>query len=69
MRSITFAFAIAAVTLLVSSTLLLSRSLPVATAAATMPSLQELYTMAGTDSLPVQKIEDMSVVFPTETKQ
>ena len=68
MRSITFAGAIAAVTLLASSTLLLSRSLPVVTATAAMPSLQELHAMAGADDLPVQKIEDMSVIFLTDSK-
>ena len=69
MRSTTFALAIAALALVGSSTLLLSRSLPIVTATAAMPSLQELHMMAGTETLPVQHIDDRSVIFPTETKQ
>ena len=68
MRSMIFGLAIAALTLIVSSSLLLSRSLPVVTATAAMPSLQELHAVAGANRLPVQQIEDMSVIFLTETK-
>ena len=68
MRSMIFGLAIAALTLIGSSSLLLSRSLPVVTATAAMPSLQELHTVAAANRLPVQQIEDMSVIFLTETK-
>jgi hypothetical protein len=33
--------------------------------AAAMPSLQELHVMAGVHKLPVQDIEDQSLVYPT----
>jgi hypothetical protein len=69
MRSMTFAFAIAAVTIIASSTMLRSRSLSIGSATAAMPSLQELHATAGVDKLPAQHIEDLSVIFPMETKQ
>jgi len=68
MRS-TFVFAIAAVTIIATSTMLRSRSLSIEPALAAMPSLQELHATAGVDKLPAQHIEDLSVIFPTETKQ
>ena len=68
MRSMIFGLAIAALTLIGSSSLLLSRSLPVVAATVAMPSLQELHAIAGVDRLPVQQNEDMSVIFLTEPK-
>jgi hypothetical protein len=44
-----------------------SPSIELSTAA--MPSLQELHVMAGVHKLPVQDIEDQSLVYPTATKQ
>ena len=37
--------------------------------AAAMPSLQELHGMAGVHQLPVQEIEDQSLVYPTAAKR
>jgi hypothetical protein len=34
-----------------------------------MPPLQELHTMAGVNTLPVQEIDDQSLVYPTVTKR
>jgi hypothetical protein len=36
--------------------------------AAGMPSLQELQSTAGVDQLPVEQLEDMSLVYSTTTK-
>jgi hypothetical protein len=36
---------------------------------AAMPSLQELHVMAGVHKLPVQEIEDQSLVYPTAAKR
>jgi hypothetical protein len=69
MRSMTFVFAVAAVTIIASSTMLRSRPLSIEPAMVAMPSLQELHATAGVDKLPAQHIEDLSVIFPTETKQ
>jgi hypothetical protein len=46
MRSMTFAFAIAAVTIIASLTMLRSRSLSIGSATAAMPSLQKLHATA-----------------------
>ena len=69
MRSMIFVFAIVAVSIIASSTMLRSRSLSIESYAAAMPSLQELHTIAGVNKLPVQQMEDLSVIFPTETNQ
>jgi len=61
MRSITLAVAVALIMIVGSSPLLRSRSLPALPTAAAMPSLQQLHAMAGARTLPVQRIEDMSV--------
>jgi hypothetical protein len=54
-----------------SSILLRSRSsvieLSVGTAA--MPPLQELHAVAGVDRLPVQDLEDQSLVYPTAERR
>jgi hypothetical protein len=66
-RWITFTFAIAAVMIVASSTLL--RSHPVGLPTATMPSLAELHLTADVSRLPVQEISDQSLIFPLEARQ
>jgi hypothetical protein len=62
--------AIAVAALIVGATSLLrSRAPSIALSAAAMPPLQELHTMAGVHTLPVQEIEDQSLVYPTVTKR
>jgi len=33
-----------------------------------MPPLQELHTMAGVNKLPVQEVDDQSLIYPTVAK-
>jgi len=54
-----------AVVVLIATTMLWSRSPSIELSSAAMPSLQELHTMAGVHKLPVQEIEDQSLVYPT----
>jgi hypothetical protein len=62
--------AVAAVGLiLVATSLLRSRPPSIALSTAAMPPLQELHTMAGVNMLPVQEIDDQSLVYPTGTKR
>jgi hypothetical protein len=62
--------AVAAVGLiLVATSLLRSRPPSIALSTAAMPPLQELHTMAGVNTLPVQEIDDQSLVYPTVTKR
>jgi hypothetical protein len=62
--------AIAVAALVVGATSLLrSRSPSIALSAAAMPTLEELHTMAGVHALPVQEVEDQSLVYPTVTKR
>jgi hypothetical protein len=63
--------AIAVVALMVvATTMLWSRSPSIElTATAAMPPLQELHTMAGVHKLPVQEIEDQSLLYPTAEKR
>ena len=62
--------AIALAALIVGATSLLrSRSPSVALSTAAMPPLQELHAMAGVNELPVQEIEDRSLVYPTVAKK
>ena len=56
------------VLLAVARTMLWSRSAPIELATAAMPPLQELHAMAGVHKLPVQEIEDQSLVYPTAEK-
>jgi hypothetical protein len=55
----------------VAATVLGSRflSIEVPAATAAMPPLQELHTMAGVHKLPIQEIEDQSLVYPTTAKR
>jgi hypothetical protein len=60
----------AVVALAAVATLMLRTPSPsIELSAAAMPSLQELHVMAGVHKLPVQDIEDQSLVYPTATKQ
>ena len=68
-RWITFTFAIAAVTVVASTTLLWSRPHTIKSATAAMPSLAELHATAGVSRLPVQEIGDQSLIFPLEARQ
>jgi hypothetical protein len=64
--------AVAAVGLILVATsfsLLRSRPPSIALSTAAMPPLQELHTMAGVNTLPVQEIDDQSLVYPTVTKR
>ncbi|WP_426611304.1 hypothetical protein [Bradyrhizobium sp. McL0616] len=45
-----------------------SRSIDISTGAAAMPSLQELHAVAGVHKLPVQEMEDQSLVFSAQGK-
>jgi hypothetical protein len=66
MRLIISGFAVVAL-IVVAATVLGSIEVPAATAA--MPPLQELHTMAGVHKLPIQEIEDQSLVYPTTAKR
>ena len=62
--------AIAVVVLVVIATAMLrspSPTLELSTAA--MPSLEELHTMAGVSKLPIQEVEDQSLMYPTAGKR
>jgi hypothetical protein len=58
-----------AVLIVVATSLLHSRSPSIALSTAALPPLQELHVMAGVSTLPVQDIEDQSLVYPTATKR
>ena len=66
-RMIISAFAVIAL-IAVASNALRARVPSIELAAAAMPPLQELHMMAGVDKLPVQDIEDQSLVYPSVTK-
>lgn len=40
------------------------KSVDISAGAAAMPSLQELHAVAGVHKLPIQEIEDQSLIFP-----
>ena len=67
-RLMTSAFASAA---LFAAATAMQRSPPIELAAgiAGIPSLQELYTAAGVNKLPIQEFEDMSLVYSRPTKR
>ena len=44
-------------------------SVDISLESAAMPSLLELHTAAGVDKLPLQEMEDQSLIFPTEAKR
>jgi hypothetical protein len=68
MRLTIFAIAVAAL-IVVATSLLRSRSPSIALSTAAMPPLQELHMMAGVNTLPVQEIDDQSLVYPTASKR
>jgi hypothetical protein len=70
MRLMIAALAVVAV-IAVASTLLRSRSsvIELSAGSAAMPSLLELHAAAGVHKLPVQDIEDQSLVYPTPDKR
>jgi hypothetical protein len=55
--------------MVIATTVLWSQSPSIELAAAAMPPLQELHTMAAVHKLPVQEIEDQSLVYPTAEKR
>jgi hypothetical protein len=65
-RSLVIAFAILAL-VVVGGEFLSPRPGAVEEATAAMPSLQELHSMAGVHKLPLQDIEDQSLMYPTST--
>jgi hypothetical protein len=70
MRVIISAFAFVA---LIGVAVTMLRSQPASSelsaATAAMPSLLELHTMAGVNKLPMQEMEDQSLVYPTVEKR
>jgi hypothetical protein len=59
---------LAAVALFAATTataMLWSPSTKLSAGTAAMPSLQELHTAAGVNKLPIEDVEDMSLVYPT----
>jgi len=63
-------FAFAAVALFAATTataMLWSPSTKLSAGTAAMPSLRELHTAAGVNTLPIQDVEDMSLVYSTVT--
>jgi hypothetical protein len=67
MRMMIPAFAVVAL-IVVASNMLRAQVPPIELSAAAMPPLQELHLMAGVDKLPVQDVEDQSLVYPSATK-
>jgi hypothetical protein len=65
-RSVVIAFAILAL-VVVGGELLSPRPGALDEATAAMPSLQELHSMASVHKLPLQDIEDQSLMYPTST--
>jgi hypothetical protein len=66
-RSLTIVLVILAV--IVGGELLSSRPDALEETTAAMPSLQELHSMAGVHKLPLQDIEDQSLIYPTTTNE
>ena len=64
MRPMISAVAVAAV-IVVAASILRSRSPSIELSTAAMPPLQELQMMASVSKLPVQEVEDQSLVYPT----
>jgi hypothetical protein len=67
-RSLVVVFAILAL-VVVGGELLSPRPDLLEEAAAAMPSLQQLHAMADVHKLPVQDIEDQSLIYPTAAKE
>ena len=70
MRPMIFAFAVAALVVVATGTLRLrSPSVELSAGTAAMPSLQELHTASGVNTLTVQETEDQALVYPTVVKR
>jgi hypothetical protein len=67
-RSLIVVFAILAL-VVVGGELLSPRPDVLEEAAAAMPSLQQLHAMAEVHKLPLQDIEDQSLIYPTAAKE
>ena len=67
-RSLVIAFAILAL-VVVGGELLSPRPSSLEESTAAMPSLQELHSMVSVHKLPLQDIEDQSLIYPTTTNQ
>lgn len=68
MRLMLSAVAVAAL-IVVASSVLRSHAPSIELSAAAMPSLQELHTMADVNKLPVEEVEDQSLIYPTVAKR
>jgi hypothetical protein len=68
MRLLTSAFTAIASTV-VAPSVLRPRAPSIQLSTAAMPSLEEFHTIAGVNKLPVQDIEDQSLIYPTGTKR
>jgi hypothetical protein len=68
MRQMISAFAVVAL-IVVATIMLQSRTRSIELSAAAMPPLQELHTMAGVNKLPIEEVEDQSLVYPTAAKR
>ncbi|WP_152535884.1 hypothetical protein [Bradyrhizobium sp. Ai1a-2] len=66
-RSVTSVFAIAVV-IVIGTLFWRSHSHSIELTAAAMPPLVQLHAMAGVEKLPVQDIDDQSLVYPTPKK-
>jgi hypothetical protein len=70
MRPMIFAFAVVALVVVAAGTLRLrSPSIELSAGTAAMPSLQELHTASGVNTLTVQETEDQALVYPTVVKR
>jgi hypothetical protein len=69
MLRLTISAIAAAALIVVAATMLPPRSPSIVLSAAAMPRLQELHTMVGVSTLPVQEVEDQSLVYPTVPKR
>ena len=67
-RSLVVALAILAL-VVVGGELLSPRPVSLEQATAAMPSLQELHSMANVHKLPLQDIEDQSLIYPNGTSE
>ena len=63
------AFAAVALLAVVATTRLRPSSVDISLGSAAMPSLLELHATAGVDKLPLQEMEDQSLIFPTVAKR
>lgn len=67
MRLMLSAVALAAL-IVVTTSMLRSPSSTLELSTAAMPSLEELHAMAGVNKLPIQEVEDQSLMYPTAAK-